>query len=429
MSIKKEIKKIVPPSVWNHLHRTRGDIKYWVNNFKYNDIRHRILEKNSPIHVVFLPIDCAVWKFDSLYQLMQKDPLFKVSILVCPVVNRGREFMLKTQRECCVFFEKKGYPYLCAYDECNDSFIDISTLEPDIIFYTNPYKGLIDDRYYIDNISSALTCYVNYGYINVPFEWAVALPFHKKLWKYFVECEDNRKLVKSWSPLTSGNVCVSGYPMFEAFANSKGDLKDWKLQQKSLKRIIWAPHHSISNASGMVQFSTFELHYDTMLELARKYQDKVQFVFKPHPLLKSNLYKLDGWGRERTDAYYNEWAEGENTAFVNGEYVDLFVSSDAMIHDCASFMTEYLYTKHPVLFMANYDREGQSNECAKKAYHSHYHARTKEEIENFIVNVVIGGDDPMKAIREKFYDEVLLPPNGYTAAENMLNEIKKSLGK
>ena len=35
---------------------------------------------------------------------------------------------------------------------------------------------------------------------------------------------------------------------------------------------------------------------------------------------------------------------------------------------------------------------------------------------------MLQGDDPLKSKREAFYKEVLLPPNGCTVAENIVNE-------
>ena len=164
-----------------------------------------------------------------------------------------------------------------------------------------------------------------------------------------------------------------------------------------------------------------------MLELAEKYKDKVQFVFKPHPLLKNNLYQHPVWGKDRTDAYYETWANGENMAIAEGEYIDLFNSSDAMINDSASFTFEYLYMNKPCLFLSNYDRQKDANVAALKAYDSWYHATTETEIEKFIEDVVIAGKDMMKDKRKAFYEEVLLPPNGKSVAENILDDIVNEL--
>lgn len=427
MKIKQIIKNCVPSGLWKIIHNARAYVEVQCYRRNYAKVIKRLRKKKEPLNVLFMAIYDSNWKYDSVYQLMLKDSRFNPIIFVCPVVNRGREHMMETMKKCCCTFDRKGYLYVRTYNEQTDSYVDAHSYNPDIIFYTNPYKGLIDDRYYLDNFQESLTCYVNYGFINVHFEWAVNLPFHQRVWQYYVECEDNKDLIKSYSPIRASNVRVVGYPMYDAFISEASSGKDWKSQNKKYKRIIWSPHHSISNNSDDIRLSTFELYCDFMLEIARKYKDQVQFVFKPHPLLKDALYQLEGWGKERTEAYYAKWSEGENTTIVEGEYADLFNSSDAMVNDSASFTFEYLYERKPCLFLSNYDRQKDSNVAALKAFDSWYHATTEAEIEHFIKDVVVEGNDTMQSKREAFYKEVLLPPNGCSVAENIINEIKSSI--
>ena len=120
---------------------------------------------------------------------------------------------------------------------------------------------------------------------------------------------------------------------------------------------------------------------------------------------------------------------GGNTTYVNGEYVDLFKSSDAMIHDCGSFIVEYLYVKKPVMFLDSYDRQSQSNEVANKAYHCHYIGKKEDDIRSFIEKIVIEGLDTYQEKRDAFYDEFLVPPNGTTVADNIMQSIKQALVK
>mgnify|MGYP002625151500 CR=1 FL=1 len=369
------------------------------------------------------------WKYDSVYQLMLNDSIFNPIILVCPDVSRGKEHMLCTMNQCGRTFEQKGYSYVRTYDEQTESYVDAHAYKPDIVFYTNPYKGIIDDRYYYTQFPNSLICYVNYGYYNHVHEFGCNLPFHQRMWRYFVECDSNFSFIKQHSPIKGQNCIVTGYPMYDAFIHGTSKGLNWKIQNTSYKRIIWSPHHSISNSCDDIQFSTFELYYDIMLLLAKKYHDDVQFVFKPHPLLKDSLYKLEGWGIKRTDQYYEEWANGVNTSIAEGDYVDLFNSSDAMINDSGSFTIEYLYTQKPCLLLNNFDRNNDANEVSKKAIDCWYKATTPEEIENFIRDVVIEGDDIYKTKREIFYKESLLPPHGKSVAENIIDELKKELCK
>lgn len=167
--------------------------------------------------------------------------------------------------------------------------------------------------------------------------------------------------------------------------------------------------------------SSFLENGELILELMHKYEDKVQWAFKPHPLLYTKLIKI--WGKEKTDRYYDEWKNAENSQYENGQYDALFKYSDAMIHDCSSFTIEYHYTKNPVMYLLRQQgRESTYNEFGQRAFDLHYKGHTKEEIEQFIENV-INGIDPLKEEREKLYNECLIPPHGKTACENIINAI------
>lgn len=101
-----------------------------------------------------------------------------------------------------------------------------------------------------------------------------------------------------------------------------------------------------------------------------------------------------------------------------------------MIHDSASFTFDYLYVNKPVLY-DNPDIEGAkatANETGKAAYDAHYRVSSNEDIKRFIDDVVLAGNDPMKAKREEYYKKYLLPPNGKSVAQNIYDDIIKSLG-
>ena len=388
----------------------------------------RLRKKEGPINVVFFAIFKSVWKYDSLYKLLEADERFRPIVLVCPRVNFGKEEMLLTLNECYNDFKVRGYNVVCAYDEKTDTYVDARSLEPDIIFYTNPYLGLIDDRYYITHFRDILTCYVNYGYNLTKYLWGNSWLFYKILWRYF--CEEPRLILPSatYDKLTS-NCVVTGYPAYDDFLFGPSTGKDWKIPGSKLKRIIWAPHHTIETEKrdNYIQFSTFLRYASFMQEMVRKYANDVQFVFKPHPLLKSKLYKHPDWGKVKTDSYFDFWKNNENTNYVSGDYTDLFNSSDAMIHDCGSFAIEYLYTHKPVMYLSAFDHESQLNEVGIESYRNHYIGESSSDIEHFITSTVIGGFDPMFEKRVHFYKEVLTPPNNISVAQNIMNNIVESI--
>lgn len=420
------IESLFPRNVVKTYRTLKKQMRDYLRQTHYAKKTRELKEANRIINVLFFALDSNTWKYDSVFQAMQKDPMFSPLVLAVPQVNKGKDFMLYQLKHGCEYYKSKGYPTVCSYNEETDSFVDAFSFHPDIVFFSNPYDGLVDDRYNIKHYENrCLTCYVNYTFCSVPYKWQCASDFHQKVWCYYVECEDNLKQIMEY--YSGKNCVVTGYPGLDLFALTEETGKDWKLKDKNLKKVIWAPHHTIEGNTLLIQFSTFLLYCDFMLKLAEEYRDVIQFAFKPHPLLLPALYEHPDWGKEKTDAYYEKWANGKNTVFVNGDYIDLFKSSDAMIHDCGSFIIEYLYVNKPVMFLGTYDRESQSNVVGKKAYACHYEGKTEGDIKHFIEDVVIGGQDSMSEKRMHFYHEQMLPFNGLSVADNILSDIKKQI--
>ena len=167
-----------------------------------------------------------------------------------------------------------------------------------------------------------------------------------------------------------------------------------------------------------------------MVDIAHRYKDKVQFSFKPHPRLLQSLYETPEWGKEKTDAYYRIWQDGENTQLDTGSYIDLFKHSDAMIMDSSSFTVEYHYTGKPFLFTTkNLEADlEQLNTFGREAILAQYVSDSEAGIIDFIEKTVLGSEDPKRPERESFCLKHLCPPNGNSVSENIYNEILKGVG-
>ena len=107
---------------------------------------------------------------------------------------------------------------------------------------------------------------------------------------------------------------------------------------------------------------------------------------------------------------------------VGGDYFDIFVNSDAMIHDCSSFVVEYLYTGKPCCFMAKKNYKKIFSVLGKSCLENYYLAFDKEQITDFIENVVINGNDKLKKKRE-IYAKENLALNYPNVSKKILSEI------
>lgn len=394
--------------------------------YRFHKRALRKLKNKNTIRCVFFATFEETWKYDDVYRLMQKNERFDPIILVCPIVNYGYDNMIQRMNQCYSFFKQKGYSVQMAYDVKRSSYLDVrKNLNPDIIFYTNPYLGLIDNRYFVTEFRDVLTVYVPYFFNDTAdYELAYDEFLMNVVWRRYLETDMHLSMARKYSRNCGKNAVVTGYPGIEPFLKKKYENVDgiWKIKDRSFKRIIWAPHHSIY-ATDQYKYASFLLFSDVMIELANKYKDQVQFAFKPHPLLRNKLENV--WGKEKTEKYYSEWAQMSNTTIVEGDYVDLFWSSDAMIHDSGSFIAEYLYLNKPVMRTLNgCDLSTLHNQFGLRCLDSHYKARTAEEIEAFIQNV-IRGVDPLKVQRTTFLNEVLMPKD--SPSQNIIDDILDSI--
>ena len=421
MKVKDLIKQLLPSTIVNFLryiiHPSLIVESYFIR--RQPNLHKVAIEKlrgKKQVNVVFFAIYKSIWKYDTLYHLLNDDERFNPIILVCPVVNRGHEHMITSLQDCYDFFIKKKYNVVCAYNQDLDQYIDARSLKPDIIFYTNPYKGLIDDRYYITRFRDIVTYYAPYGYAisNAP-EMLFDQLLHNLVYVNFYETDIHKRMAVRYARNKGRNIEVVGSLLSdEIYTRNKFCRKDGK------KVIIWAPHHTIEHNG----FSCFCIYHNLILELMNIYKDDVYWVFKPHPLLKTKLYHYEGWEHEKTDAYYNLWRETQYGEINEGDYTQLFVNSDAMIFDSISFMAEYYFTNNPSLFTVRSDKICQNfNDFGMNVFKLLYHAKNGDEIIWFI-NSVLRGEDYLKGDRDCFFKQTLYYPNASVSVyEYMLNKL------
>lgn len=398
-------------------------------NSNYLKLLKKIKNKNK-IKIAFFVIHESVWKYDEVYKLMERDQLFEPIIIICPFTSYGENTMIKEMDHAFDSFSKKGYQVIKALKN-DGSWLSIKNdIKPDIIFFTNPWR-LTLKSYYIDNFLDTLTCYVPYFFhVTKHLSENYGGIVQNLAWKVFYETETHLEYAKIYSKNRASNVTVTGYPGIDPFFDGCVEKNPWKIQDKKNKRIIWAPHHTINGQDAGLKLSNFKTYANFFLDLIKTYFFEIQIAFKPHPLLKPKLFRDPDWGVDKTNEYYAIWDKFDNGLLVEGEYKDLFLTSDAIIHDSGSFSVEYLTTLKPAMYtLSNLSQMDSLNDFGKKAIECHYRAFKSSDIEKFIVNTVIGGDDPMKTSRTEFVNKYLIPPNQKSASENIFDNILNALNK
>ena len=397
--------------------------RYYYYKRHFDRIKSDIYGKDR-IRIVFFVLNLGMWKNDKLFSMLLDNPRFDP--VVVPFFALTDSVLLIKENQDIIrhyFKEEKGFPYYDLYDFSKKEWLDINQLNPDIIFYPQPYGAGIK-RYEVDALYKKKAFYyipynfsmenkvsmINTLLFNISVKVFAPSAYHKLLWKKML--------------LNKGiNIFVSGYPSLDYLTKGDNIVCDkWKLQNHLYKRIIWAPHHSVLD-KGVLHYSTFLQYAEEMRKIAIYYQNTVQFVFKPHPRLRSSLERHPDWGVKKTEQYYDWWRDATNTTFQDGDYYDLFLSSDAMIHDCSTFMAEYLFTLHPVMFLCKKNKKLPLNSFAEDCLEKHYKGYSVEDIKFFIETVVLNGSDTMLQERKNFVINSQLMPENKTVAQAIYDEI------
>lgn len=427
--MKKVIKKVLRPlyifllSAYNGI-RMRYDYKKYIK--RRAEIFSSIQKKNS-IRIVFFVYSIGMWKNDELFRLLLENSHFEPHIIPMFVKTDSDSASRDNQNFIKSYCASRSFPFIELYDFENGEWFDLIHFQPDIVLFQQPYgsgyKGYdIKDLwnsclfYYIpyNMVMEKKAAFVNTLLCNISLKVFAPSPYHLEQWS---------KLM-----LNHGiNLVPTGFLTIDYLTNQKyNNDRKWKLKNPDIKKVIWAPHHSIFE-KGILHYSNFLELAIGMKELAAQYNGVVQFAFKPHPRLRSSLERHPDWGKKKTDNYYEWWENSSNTTFVDGEYYDLFLSSDAMIHDCSTFMAEYLYTNNPVMFIRKPNYKMPLNSFAENCLRHHYQGRTIKDIKDFIDKVVINGEDCMKTARIQFINSISLKPKDSTVAYKIYEEICSDL--
>jgi len=87
-------------------------------------------------------------------------------------------------------------------------------------------------------------------------------------------------------------------------------------------------------------------------------------------------------------------------------------------------MVEYMFTEKPVMYIENDPTTSEIfNTQTIKALDVHYKGSSIKDIEAFILDTVIRGQDPLLQNRLKYKSAFLVPPHGKTATQNIINAI------
>ena len=138
MNYRTLLKKIFPHSLIVAARRAVKSAAYMCLNLRYIWKVRKLRAKNV-VNVVFFVLFDSTWKLDYLYRKLSASSSFNPTIVVCPIVNFGRENMLQTLELTYRYFKSKGFNVVKSFEESTDTWLDVrKVLAPDVIFYSSP---------------------------------------------------------------------------------------------------------------------------------------------------------------------------------------------------------------------------------------------------------------------------------------------------
>tara|TARA_Y100000816_G_scaffold292627_1_gene289273 strand:+ start:142 stop:1254 length:1113 start_codon:yes stop_codon:yes gene_type:complete len=332
----------------------------------YIKIFHNILFSVSSLlegqkKIVFLVDDLSQWKLDNFLSRILKSNQYKVRIIAESLGATGfKPSVLELRR----YFKEKhdlDVEETSNYGKFNHiitsrAFANRHFINFRFVFDINKYY-YIPYSFHVDNNPK------------MQFERL----FHSFCAKIFLPSSaSNLNLKKRY------NFIESGYP-------TENFLKKKHTKYGELKRIIWAPHHTIYPTKNGLNFSTFLQFSKHLLEI-KKSKDYTIY-FRPHPYLKKNLISHTEWGQHKTEDYYGIW--NDSGLLSSNNYINIFLESDLLITDSISFLAEWSYMSKPLIFLCNQPKEKmleKFNNIGKKLFLQANHANNHAELDLLIEN-------------------------------------------
>lgn len=400
--------------------------------------------RHEVIKVAFMSYSAAQWPAESLYRDMEKDPRFQPYIIVSPLLNRDIENRVSGYNQTLSWYYENGYKVYGGAGKTYRSWNELGG-EPDLVIHLSSWFECIPEcQQFLTLPWKCANLYIPYGMQvgdNDDHSYVKSYVFNKEfanmMWRIYTDSKITLKGYEEYGLIRGINVRYSGYLKMDELMKPRTFKKQeidslWKCpgDRSKYKKIIIAPHYTVGN-EGLFLSSTFRENVWFWLYLAEKYQDSVSFLFKPHPNLRGAAVQYGLFSSyEEYDRYFASWNDLPNARAIDeSKYIDYFLTSDAMILDSGSFIGEYMYVHKPVLFLTR--PEQRFTDLGKSVLNTYYRTPGWDlaEIERFINEVVIAGDDPMKPEREKVFEEYLdyHRLNGKMAHEIVFDDIVSAM--
>lgn len=391
----------------------------------------RIAKKEGPIRFGFYVVLSSMFQWRHVFELMINDERFAPFIVVVPRIGwQVGDMEATVEKTYSALVAEFGAKYV--FRGYHDGVFENHIEECDACTMMNLYSGLAERHFEVFYFAMHGVPVFGSGYFyyqgSAHADEYYSMRSLKFVRKFYCSCSSEmEKLIKCQNLRSATDrVELSGSPKSDAIVCGNGVCKASKR-----KIILIAPHHTVVPTvdSGFC-IGNFLRYKDYIQSLPKKYPE-IDWIFRPHPHLRLNLIKNLGWSGKQWDDYISSFCLNSNAAYEDdGPYYNSFGASDAIIHDCASFLPEYFYTGKPICYMlaSEKSKKEQFDEWGQSLIDHTYQAYSENDITQFIEKVVIGGCDDMKTDRQRFAHECVMV-NYPHASEYIVESIANMLGR
>ncbi len=309
------------------------------------------------------------------------------------------------------FFKAKGWPVvrLFAYPD-EEAALMLRALLPEVVFRQSPWDRDIKAIYSTASLMFTRLAYIPYYGVHIcstiERNGQVFLHedqlLHRLAWKVFLDA-GAAAAYRERNGLLARNLVICDSPKYEYIDEALDKYRQLEgLERKNgRKRVVWAPHHSCS--SQWLGFGTFRYVWRAMMDYVRLHEE-ISFVFRPHPAFRQGYVSAGGLSEKEMNLFWRQWESLPNTEISNdGNAIDLFKESDALITDGVSFLVSYQLTGKPLIWTVNPDHV-DFTEVGQAAADSCYQVdcRHPEMLAPLLDQLLEKSNDPKVVERERF---------------------------
>lgn len=375
--------------------------------------------EDDSIHVVFFVYLASCWgSCQSICEAMCKDPSFKVTVFLAPYFIEPTT--LDYDKDLASLSIPSNAEVVFGLTS-NKTWTSLRSLHADVIFMQTPFfdnyfppeaqaSYNVEDWSYENIAQFSRLAYAPYGfYLANITQLQFNTPFHHATWRIFCESPLYVRMYEMYGNITK-KVIPCGAPKFDAYNmpyTAAMCNAFWKKEKTPhSKRIIWAPHWSVAEHLNLSHFVEYLPFFQDFL----KQHPHVEVLLKPHPLLFRTLLQSGIFSERGLQDCINTWCSLPNASlYEGGNYIPLFLSSDALIGDSISYLAEYLPTLKPLCFLEK-SHVNTFNEIGKKLIEAHYVAHSQEDTITFLNAVMTNTYDEKLPQRLKILHELFVFP-------------------